>query len=89
MRSGATTSRQPRRRLAAVGLVLLAGVVAGGAVLVVSRIERDLDRRIARSLREAGAAVRIDHPNVVRTYDLVEDAGSCLDRKSTRLNSSH
>jgi predicted flap endonuclease-1-like 5' DNA nuclease len=56
VRSGATTSRQPRRRLAAIGLVLLAGVVAGGAVLVVSRIERDLDRRIARSLREAGAA---------------------------------
>lgn len=54
MRSGATSSRQPRRRLAAVGLVLLAGIAAGGAVLVVQRIERDLDRRIGRSLREAG-----------------------------------
>jgi predicted flap endonuclease-1-like 5' DNA nuclease len=54
VRSGATSSRQPRRRLAAVGLVLLAGLAAGGAVMVVQQIERDLDRRIARSLREAG-----------------------------------
>lgn len=56
MRSGATSSRQPRRRRAAIGLVLLAGVAAGGAVVVVRRIERDLDRRLARSLSDAGFA---------------------------------
>lgn len=56
MRSGATSSRQPRRRVIAIGLVLMAGIVAAGAVVVVPLIERDLDRRITRSLADAGAS---------------------------------
>ncbi|MFV2104375.1 serine/threonine-protein kinase [Micromonospora sp. LOL_024] len=36
----------------------------------------ELDQLLARALREARTAARLSHPNVVRVYDVVSDAGT-------------
>ncbi|WP_232521571.1 serine/threonine-protein kinase [Micromonospora phaseoli] len=36
----------------------------------------ELDQLLARTLREARTAARLSHPNVVRVYDVVSDAGT-------------
>src|ERR1022692_2174347 len=80
---------------------ILSPIGAGGMGEVYKARDTRLDRLVAiktsksafsqRFAREARAVAALNHPNICQLYDLctLPEGGSYLDRKSTRLNSSH
>src|SRR5207245_10786468 len=79
-----------RRSSDLMSFVYLAREVSTGHDVAIKVLSPKLatDRSsVERLQREAGLAMRLDHPNVCRILRLGESEDG--DRKSTRLNSSH
>lgn len=88
--SGSRTSQTPTRRytllhrlaIGGMGELLLAKASGAGGVeklVAIKRIRSEYATDpsfVSMFLNEARLAATLDHPNVVRTYDLVDDAGS-------------
>src|ERR1035438_8876770 len=78
--------------MATVHIGRLLGPVGFSRTVAIKRLHAQFAKDpefVSMFLDEARLAARIRHPNVIGTLDVVATSGELLDRKSTRLNSSH